>query len=79
MEFTVSIQLTSVDDKEMLAALRWMKDNHSGVINVAQAIGSSKRITVDFVYGTFDEAVDMITVLKTQFDTRLIEYDLTMN
>lgn len=79
MEFQITGNITSADDAEMLAALEWFKDNYGLKVTSAQARGSTKEIQFGLVESTFVDAVSTITALKTQFSTRLIEYNLTMN
>lgn len=79
MEFQIHGKITSADDAEMLSALEWLKDNYGLKITDAQGTGSTKKIGFGLLEVGFDEAVTTIAALKTQFSTRLIEYDLVMN
>lgn len=79
MEFQIIGKITSTNDTEMLDTLLWLKDNYGTKINNAQATGSTKEIRFSFFEATFNDTVTSITALKTQFTTRLIEYDFIMN
>lgn len=79
MEFQIHGNITSVNDAEMLSALEWLKNNYGPKIHSAQGTGSTKEIQFGLLEATFAEAVTAITALKTQFSTRLVEYNLTMN
>lgn len=79
MEYQINGKITSTNDTGMLNALLWLKDNYGTKIHSAQGIGSTKEIQFGIVETTFNGAVTIITSLKAQFTTRLIEYNLSMN
>lgn len=79
MEYQIHGKITSADNTEMMSALEWLKDNYGVKITNAQGTGSTKEIWFSLLEVGFTEAINAITALKAQFDTRLIEYNLIMN
>jgi len=79
MEFQMNGKITSADNSEMLNALLWLKNNYGTKVHNASATKSTKAIRFGLVETTFNDAVNSIMALKTQFGERLIDFDFIMN
>ena len=76
VSYTVYGKITSVNDNEMLNAMEWLATNYGGKMQTAQAVGETKVLGFHIDEISFVDAVATITALKSQYTTRLAEYNL---
>ena len=79
MPYTTRYKVVSADDAETLAAMDYIAANYGGDVIRGAMTGAQNLIELELSHESYTDAKAAITALKTEFTTRLEEYDIEMN
>lgn len=79
MPFTTTYKIASADDAETLAAMDYVSANYGNSVIRGVMTGALNLVELELSHESYADSKAAIMAMKTEFTTRLEEYNIEMN